>query len=167
MGLNSFITPMLSNKTKANSMGSLEQETQTPGDWEEVGEESLLEEQETGQETENEESKAMDEAGQQKPKKNERKRGSSLLQGKSGFVHGLAAGLGIGCLAAFVMMWMAVFFTPRLPLGITYEAMLATFIYPLMYIFALGLVTLTVGIASEYYSVKNEFKRKTATESID
>jgi F0F1-type ATP synthase assembly protein I len=119
-----------------------------------VGEESLQQEQETGQKTENEESKTTKEIVHQKRKKNERKRGSSITQGSS-FVHGLATGLGIGCITAFVMMWMAVFFTPRLPIGITYEAMLATFIYPLIYLFALGLIALTVGIVAEYYTVKN------------
>jgi hypothetical protein len=33
--------------------------------------------------------------------------------------------------------------------------MLATFIYPLIYLFALGLIALTVGIVAEYYTVKN------------
>jgi cation transport ATPase len=146
---------MLNNKNKANNMDTLEQETQQASeDWEEVGEESMQQEQETGQKTENEESKTTKEIVHQKRKKNERKRGSSITQGSS-FVHGLATGLGIGCITAFVMMWMAVFFTPRLPIGITYEAMLATFIYPLIYLFALGLIALTVGIVAEYYTVKN------------
>ena len=136
-------------------MDTLEQEAQQASeDWEEVGEESIQQEQETGQKTENEESKTTKEIVHQKRKKNERKRGSSITQGSS-FVHGLATGLGIGCITAFVMMWMAVFFTPRLPIGITYEAMLATFIYPLIYLFALGLIALTVGIVAEYYTVKN------------
>jgi len=146
---------MLNNKNKANNMDTLEQEAQQASeDWEEVGEESIQQEQETGQKTENEESKTTKEIVHQKRKKNERKRGSSITQGSS-FVHGLATGLGIGCITAFVMMWMAVFFTPRLPIGITYEAMLATFIYPLIYLFALGLIALTVGIVAEYYTVKN------------
>ena len=147
---------MLNNKNKANSMDALEQEAQQASeDWEEVGEESLQQEQETGQKNENEESEATKETVHQKRKKNERKRGSSITQGRSSFVHGLATGLGIGCITAFVMLWMAVFFTPRLPIGITYETMLATFIYPLIYIFALGLTSLTVGIVAEYYTVKN------------
>jgi hypothetical protein len=147
---------MLGNKNKANSMDALEQETQqTPEDWEEVGEESLEQEHETSQQTENEESETAGEKVRQKRKKNERKRVSNLTQDRSGFVHGLAAGLGIGCIAAFVMMWIAVFFTPRISSGITYEAMLSTFIYPLIYLFALGLIALTVGIVREYYGVKS------------
>jgi hypothetical protein len=136
-------------------MDTLEQEIQqTPESWEEVGEESLQEEQEPGQHTENEENEIATETTHPKEKKNKQKRRSNLTQDKSSFVHGLAAGLGIGCIAAFVMMWIAVFFTPRLSPGITYEAMLATFIYPLIYLFALGLIALTVGIVGEYNAAK-------------
>jgi hypothetical protein len=67
------------------------------------------------------------------------------------FVHGLAAGLGIGCVATFVIMWIAVFFSPQLPSRVTYEAMLAVFIYPLIYLLAVGLVALTAGIVREYF----------------
>jgi len=146
---------MKGNKNRVNSMDTSEQEIQqTPEDWEEVGEESLQQEQETGQQTENEEKEIAVETAHKKRKKNERKRVSNVTQDKTSFVHGLAAGLGIGCIAAFVMMWIAVFFTPRLSSGITYEAMLATFIYPLIYLFALGLIALTVGIVGEHYAVK-------------
>lgn len=136
-------------------METLEQEAQqTPEDWEEVGEESLQQEQESSQQTENEEGETTGETVHQERKKIELKRRSSETQDRSSFVHGLATGLGIGCIAAFIMMWIAVFFTPRLSSGITYEAMLATFIYPLIYLFALGLIALTVGIVREYYAVK-------------
>jgi len=146
---------MTDNKNKVNSMGTSEQETeQTSQDWEEEGEESLQHEKETGQQTENEDNEIALETTQQKRKKNERKRGSNVTKDKSSFGHGLAAGLGIGCIAAFVMLWITVFFTPRLSSGITYEAMLATFIYPLIYLLALGLIALTVGIVTEYYTAK-------------
>jgi hypothetical protein len=72
---------------------------------------------------------------------------------RSHFVHGLAAGLGIGCIATFVIMWIAVFFSPQLPSRVTYEAMLAVFIYPLIYLLAVGLVALTAGIVREYFSI--------------
>jgi len=134
-----------------------EQEVQqTPEDWEEMGEESPRQEQEIDQQTENGKNETTEETVQPKRKKNERKSGTNLLQNRSSFVHGLAAGLGIGCIAAFVMMWVAVFFTPRLSSGITYEAMLSTFIYPLIYLFGLGLIALTVGIVREYYGVKSQ-----------
>jgi hypothetical protein len=147
---------MLGNKNRANGMNASEQETQQISEnWEEVGEESQQQEQEIGQQIENEENETPAETVHTKRKKNERKRVSNLQQEKSSFVHGLAAGLGIGCIAAFVLMWIAVFFTPQLPPGITYETMLSTFIYPLIYLFALGLIALTVGIIGEHYAVKS------------
>jgi|APFre7841882654_1041346.scaffolds.fasta_scaffold00001_152 cation transport ATPase len=146
---------MLGNKNRANSMSASEQETQQISeDWE-VGEESQQQEQEIGQQTENEENETPAEAVHLKQKRNERKRRSTLQLEHSSFVHGLATGLGIGCIAAFVMLWLTVFFTPQLPSGITYEVMLSTFIYPIIYLFALGLIALTVGIVGEHYAVKS------------
>lgn len=76
---------------------------------------------------------------------------------RSSFVHGLSVGLGIGCIATFVIIWITVFFTPQLPSLITYEAMLAIFIYPLIYLLAVGLIALTAGIVREYYVRKKSF----------
>ncbi|MGD8565185.1 MAG: hypothetical protein PVF96_02425 [Candidatus Bathyarchaeota archaeon] len=73
------------------------------------------------------------------------------------FVHGLSVGLGIGCIATFLIMWITIFFTPRLPESITYEAMLSVFIYPIIYLLAVGLIALTAGIVKEYYSGKRNF----------
>jgi len=73
---------------------------------------------------------------------------------RSGFVHGLAVGLGFGCIAAFIIMWIAVFFTPKMPDAISYETMLSIFVYPLVYLLAVGLVALTAGIVREYYSFR-------------
>jgi len=70
------------------------------------------------------------------------------------FVNGLSVGLGIGCIVTFVVMWIAVFFTPQLPAGATYENLLSMFIYPLIYLLAIGLITLTAGIVREYYTAK-------------
>ena len=70
------------------------------------------------------------------------------------FVNGLSVGLGIGCIVTFVVMWIAVFFTPQLPAGATYENLLSMFIYPLIYLLTIGLVTLTAGIVREYYTAK-------------
>jgi len=72
------------------------------------------------------------------------------------FLHGLAVGLGIGCISTFVIMWIAVFFSPQLPSTVTYEAMLAVFIYPLIYLLAVGLVALTAGIVREYFAVRDK-----------
>jgi hypothetical protein len=76
---------------------------------------------------------------------------------KSSFVHGLSVGLGLGCITTFVIMWITVFFSPRLPSTVTYEAMLSVFIYPLIYLLAVGLIALTAGIVREYYVRKNSF----------
>jgi len=73
---------------------------------------------------------------------------------KNVFVSGLFVGLGIGCLVTFVIMWLAVFFSPQLPAGTTYQTMLSIFIYPMIYLLAVGLIALTAGIVREYYVPK-------------
>ena len=50
--------------------------------------------------------------------------------GRSSFIEGLAVGLGIGSIASFVIVWISLFFSPLLPQLVTYESLLATFIYP-------------------------------------
>lgn len=75
---------------------------------------------------------------------------------RSNFIHGLAVGLGVGCIATFVILWISLFFMPRLPSGITYENLLSVFIYPLIYLLAVGLIALTAGVVREYYSIKNK-----------
>jgi len=72
----------------------------------------------------------------------------------SNFVHGLSVGVGIGCVAAFAIVWITIFFTPQLPSAITYENMLAIFIYPLIYLLAVGLIAVTAGIVREYFIMK-------------
>ena len=72
------------------------------------------------------------------------------------FIHGLAVGLGIGCVATFVIVWVSVFFTPHLPY-VSYETMLSIFIFPLIYLLAVGLIALTAGIVREYYSHRNRY----------
>ena len=79
---------------------------------------------------------------QKKPKQN------------SSFIHGLAVGLGLACIATFAIMWITIFFSPLLPQSATYESLLAIFIYPLIYLLAVGLVALTAGIVREYYARK-------------
>ncbi|MGD0494942.1 MAG: hypothetical protein ABSB28_02750 [Candidatus Bathyarchaeia archaeon] len=73
---------------------------------------------------------------------------------KNIFVNGLSVGLGIGCIVTFVIMWLAVFFSPQLPSGATYQTMLSIFIYPMVYLLAVGLIALTAGIVREYYVPK-------------
>jgi len=78
----------------------------------------------------------------------------SVEEDKSSFIHGLSVGLGMGCIATFIIMWIVVFFSPRLPSTITYESLLSIFIYPLLYLLVTGLVALTAGIVREYYARK-------------
>ena len=83
--------------------------------------------------------------------------GMNNQENNGSFVHGLSVGLGLGCIATFVIMWVAVFFTPQLPSSVTYEAMLSVFIYPMIYLLAVGLIALTAGIVREYYVRKSRF----------
>jgi hypothetical protein len=76
---------------------------------------------------------------------------------RGNFVHGLAVGLGIGCIATFVIVWISLFFTPKLPNAVTYESLLSIFIYPLIYLLSVGLIALTAGIVREYYGTKSKF----------
>jgi hypothetical protein len=73
---------------------------------------------------------------------------------RASFVHGLSVGLGLGCIATFVVVWIAIYFTPLLPSTITYENMLAIFVFPLIYLLAVGLVALTAGIVRQYFVAK-------------
>jgi fructose-specific phosphotransferase system IIC component len=84
--------------------------------------------------------------------KNLRPKSSDNNEDRSGFTYGLSTGLGIGCIATFVIIWVAVFFTPQLPSGVTYESLLSIFIYPLVYLLAVGLIALTAGIVRQYFS---------------
>ncbi|MGD8545127.1 MAG: hypothetical protein PVH12_03025 [Candidatus Bathyarchaeota archaeon] len=76
---------------------------------------------------------------------------------RSGFIHGLSVGLGVGCIATFIIMWIAVFFSPQLPSTVTYEALLSIFIYPLIYLLSVGLIALTAGVALEYYKKNSNY----------
>ena len=115
--------------------------------YEEAAEENLSEEQETQQ--------VAEEVADQEPAKI--KNNNNASEDRSGFIHGLAVGLGIGCIATFVVMWITIFFTPMVPPATTYETLLSIFIYPLIYLLAVGLIALTAGIVREYYSIKRKF----------
>jgi hypothetical protein len=73
-------------------------------------------------------------------------------ENKGRFTNGLAVGLGIGCITTFIIMWVSVFFTPQISSFVTYDTLLSIFIYPLIYLFAVGLIALTAGLVKEYYS---------------
>jgi hypothetical protein len=132
----------------------VEEETYIDEDEITVPEEQKIEQQEEYAVTED-----ATELGQEAEKKGLLQNLISINQSedKSSFVHGLSVGLGIGCIATFVMMWIVVFFSPQLPSTITYEAMLSVFIYPLIYLLAVGLIALTAGIVREYYMRKSSF----------
>lgn len=68
------------------------------------------------------------------------------------FVDGLCVGLGIGLIATFAIIWITIFFMPQMPVALTYAQLLSIFIYPLIYLLAVGLVALTAGIVREYYA---------------
>jgi hypothetical protein len=73
---------------------------------------------------------------------------------KKVFMNGLSVGLGVGCITTFIVMWIAVFFTPQMPPNATYQDLLSIFIFPMIYLLAIGLICLTSGLVREYYMVK-------------
>jgi threonine/homoserine/homoserine lactone efflux protein len=106
---------------------------------------------------EQEEYQAAEETATQKEEemKHENQKTHNQSEDRSGFIHGLSVGLGIGCIATFVIVWISIFFAPQLP-SVTYENLLAIFIYPLVYLLTVGLIALTAGIVREYYA-KSKF----------
>jgi hypothetical protein len=120
---------------------------------EQEAQENVQAEEETYQEVE-QESVATSETVEQDTKETEYKNPTINNHGvdRSRFFHGLAVGLGIGCIATFVIVWISVYFAPRMPSGVTYENLLAIFVYPLIYLLAIGLIALTAGVVREYYS---------------
>ena len=116
-------------------------------------------EQEIGQEAKQRDYVDSEESTEQKiePAKNKSLRINIQGEDRGKFIHGLAVGLGIGCIATFVIVWVSLFFTPKLPNGVTYENLLSIFIYPLNYLQTVGLIALTAGIVKEYYGAKSKF----------
>jgi threonine/homoserine/homoserine lactone efflux protein len=87
----------------------------------------------------------------EEPNREEAQQNNEESEDRGSFIHGLAVGLGIGCIATFVIVWITVFFTPQLPSSVTYENLLSIFVYPLIYLLAVGLIALTAGIARQFY----------------
>ncbi|MEM3566487.1 MAG: hypothetical protein QXK18_06415 [Candidatus Bathyarchaeia archaeon] len=90
-------------------------------------------------------------SGQEEIKQKESKSNANNQVDRSSFIHGLSVGLGLGCIATFIIVWVVVFFTPQIPPTLTYESLLSMFIYPMIYLLAVGLIALTAGIVREYY----------------
>ncbi|MGQ9640767.1 MAG: hypothetical protein ACUVUF_01400 [Candidatus Bathycorpusculaceae bacterium] len=130
------------------------QEDQEAAQIEETDEESL--QYEEGEQENTSELTTTTEFEEQEPAKMINLTRNSLGEDRSSFIHWLSVGLGIGCLATFVIIWVTVFFSPQLPSSLTYENMLSIFIYPLIYLLAVGLIALTAGIVREYYAVKHK-----------
>ena len=126
---------------------------------EEVELQEVPDEESVGQEIEQEEHLAAEEPAEQEQEKveNYSQRLNNQGEDRGSFIHGLSVGLGIGCTATFVIVWITIFFTPQLPSAVTYENLLSIFIYPLIYLLAVGLIALTAGIVREYYSAKSKF----------
>jgi len=122
---------------------------------EETQEESLQPEPEIEQEEYIIAEEATEQRQEQAKQRNSR--WNNQGEDRSSFIHGLAVGLGVGCIATFVIIWISVFFTPQLPYPVTYENLLSVFVYPLIYLLAVGLIALTAGIVREYYSAKSKF----------
>jgi hypothetical protein len=76
------------------------------------------------------------------------------MKGFVSFADGLAAGLGIGNIACFAIVWLALFFSPLLPQSATYENLLATFIYLLLFLLSAGPIALTAGVVRDYPKTK-------------
>lgn len=129
----------------------------TPYYEEKVYEDSASQDLDNEQQIEQEEYAVQEEVvmEQDQRQENENFRLHAQEEDRSSFLHGLSVGLGIGCIATFVIMWITVFFTPMLPSTVTYESMLSIFIYPLIYLLTVGLIALTAGIVREYYARKN------------
>jgi len=98
------------------------------------------------------EEETCEESLQQEQKNPKTLKLESQGEDRSSFVHGLSVGLGIGCIATFVIVWISVFFASHLSSTVTYETMLSVFIYPLVYLLAVGLIALTAGVVREYHT---------------
>lgn len=92
----------------------------------------------------------LEESAQKNPEPDQRKLKQKSTD-RSSFIDGISAGLGIGCIASFAIIWVALYLSPLLPQTATYEGLLATFVYLLVFLVGTGLVALTVGVVREYY----------------
>lgn len=77
------------------------------------------------------------------------------VQDKGVFANGIAVGLGMAYIAAFSILWMSVYFSPKLPAGINYQDLLSLFFGPLIILLAIGIASLTTGIVRQYSGKKH------------
>ena len=71
------------------------------------------------------------------------------------FTNGFEIGFGVGCITTFVVLWISLLFGSQLTSGVTYETMIAIFIYPLLFLLTVGTVFLTAGAVKHL-----QFKKK-------
>jgi cytochrome c biogenesis protein CcdA len=71
---------------------------------------------------------------------------------KGSFANGISVGLGLGVISCFATVWASLFFGPSLAQSVTYESLLASFIYVLIFLLGIGLVMLTAGAVREHYA---------------
>jgi hypothetical protein len=153
--LNNFInSPQQQISKKANAMTAEQKTKEDVQNGEETYQENLQLEQEVEQRDYTDAEEPADQTIEQI--RNKSLRIDIQREDRGNFVHGLAVGIGIGCIATFVIVWISLFFTPRLPIAVTYENLLSIFIYPLIYLLAVGLIALTAGIVREYYGTKSK-----------
>jgi len=77
------------------------------------------------------------------------------VRDKGVFANGIAVGLGMAYIAAFAILWMSVYFSPKLPTGISYQDLLSLFFGPLIILLAIGITSLTTGIVRQYSGKKH------------
>jgi len=77
------------------------------------------------------------------------------VQDKGVFANGIAVGLGMAYIAAFAILWMSVYFSPKLPASISYQDLLSLFFGPLIILLAIGIASLTTGIVRQYSGNKH------------
>jgi len=83
------------------------------------------------------------------------------------FTNGFEIGFGVGCIMTFVVLWISLLFGARLTSGVTYETMIAIFIYPLLFLLTVGTVFLTAGAVKHLHfkkKIREEEKRQQQTE---
>ncbi len=64
------------------------------------------------------------------------------------FVNGFLMGLGIGCLALFIVLWVSAFFNSQIS-NLHYETIISAFIYPMIFLLATGISLLVAGLIRE------------------
>jgi hypothetical protein len=84
------------------------------------------------------------------------------------FTNGFEIGFGVGFIMTFVVLWISLLFGAQLTSGVTYETMIAIFIYPLLFLLTVGTVFLTAGAVKHLHfekKIREEEKRQKQSEN--